>query len=313
MESEKKKKNRQNPFLHLWAFPFPPPTHTRPRVFASPLPLLLFSRSISPLRCGLRVEAKWWDANRNRMCRTVVSTCLCLCFPQMLPRSDWDHKRGSRGSQVSTVHRAPQTHHLSACFIYFLEKHGEKFSYGLSTANRLPGAGTQLTGKHTHQLPDFCHSPSHTHLINDANSRNPTTNRPAQPLVSAVVKQHVQRCHFPPESLLYSVSLKDAGLWFGCKALRKPLKAGELKLEGHGTEGTACRGQTHTATSFRLPFPSLKERVHVCELMYRAAVEPQGRTPEYIKNKQCPWRWRGHIQYACAACAAIRRISFRNE
>lgn len=25
-------------------------------------------------------------------------------FPQMLPRSDWDHKRGSRGSQVSTVH-----------------------------------------------------------------------------------------------------------------------------------------------------------------------------------------------------------------
>lgn len=49
---------------------------------------------------------------RLASCRTQAG-CAGLRFehasisvsPQMLPRPDWDHKRGSRGSQVSAVHR----------------------------------------------------------------------------------------------------------------------------------------------------------------------------------------------------------------
>lgn len=184
--------------IHLLAFPFPPHASMTPCI-AIPAPPL-FRYSAVNLNYGVAFVQKF-------CCRTITGTgCWWLwfehvsLFPQMLPRSEWDYKRGSRGSQVSTVHTKRDTQVITIIF-------------------------KELNRKHTQKLVPWTLLLAYTHLINDANSKNATTNRPVHPLVVTLVKQHVQRCHFPPESLLYSFSLNDAGQQFSWKVQHKPLKA----------------------------------------------------------------------------------------
>lgn len=117
-----------------------------------------------------------------------------------------------------------------------------------------------------------------------------------QPLIFTMVKQHVQRCHFPAESLLSSVSLKDTGLWAGSNAQHKPLKASELQLEKSQTQEIQADTYRHI---LEITFPIFGVRImHVCvcvwKLMYWATTEPRGRILEHMKNKQCPWLWHRH-------------------
>lgn len=149
----------------------PPPPHATP-LAEWPLLLLVTAELRGPGCAGL------WSEHAS------VSV-----FPQMLSRSEWDHKRGSRGSQVSAGHRIPVT-------------------AGITNKDaQLPGKHTHM---HTHKFPGCCHSPSQA--INDVKSRNKTTKCSVHTLLSAEVKQPVLRCHH-----------QRVGLPFGCKALARDM------------------------------------------------------------------------------------------
>ena len=141
---------------------------------------------------------------------------------------------------------------------------------------------------------------------------------PFHPLISAVVKQHVQRCHFPPESLLLSVSEKDSGRWVGCEALQKPLKAQAREPGSLGTGHTARWGQTQAATSLISPFLSFGgHTVHSFEIdvlkSYRATEQDSGVRGEQTIPLALSWPYTLCVCVFCAACCPFRRISFRSE